>query len=111
VRYQVDIELGYLAGGGEPLTEIVTPLTEAVRTALRERATGCRIAELDVHARSADTITVRAVLHGADARQLTDPLAALTTVDTAIGRALMRTGLFEAFDMARRTLNAHAADR
>ncbi|GIJ50431.1 hypothetical protein Val02_73170 [Virgisporangium aliadipatigenens] len=110
MRYQVDIALAYLATGNAAV-EIIRPLTEGIRTALSEHAADCRIAELEVRADSAAVITVRAVLHGSDARHLTSPLAALTTVDAAVGRALMKIGLFEVFDMARRTLHVRAADR
>lgn len=106
MRYTAAIELNHLAHGD--------PLTEAARAALEASAVNhFRRGNLDVElhdvrlsARAGGVFALHATMVG---RSLTSPLDALTMLDDAVRRALIRTGLFEEFDVARRRLEVWAA--
>ena len=101
VRYAAAIELHHLAQGD--------PLSEDARSALQAsavdhfRRSNLEIALQDVRlsARADGIFVLHATMAG---RSLTSPLDALAMLDEAVRRALIRTGLFEEFDVARRRL-------
>ena len=101
MRYVATIELLHLAQG-DPLAEGGRAALErsAVNRFRRDNA-GVAIEEARLSARSGGVFVLHATMAGQD---LTSPLDALTRLDEAVLRALMTTGLFEEFDVARRRL-------
>ena len=59
--------------------------------------------------RRGSAVEFRATLRGNRPIDLTSPVDAVTRVDTAICQSLMRSGLFEEFDVASRSLKAAPA--
>lgn len=54
-------------------------------------------------------VSIEATLAGVNQGDLTNPLHALTCLDSALDNALLRAGLFEEFDVARKRLTASPA--
>jgi hypothetical protein len=104
--YSVLVEITYL-GGRESLAD---DARRALRSAIladlcSPQNIDVTVSALSVSARSDLTIEVRAVLRGISPASLTSPLEAISRLDTSLNRSLMRTGMFEEFDMARRSLH------
>lgn len=107
MRYQASVDVEYAPG---------QPLGDESRRALalgieRELEGSKRITVIDLALtfRHAAVLTVEATLAGVDTDDLTNPLHALTCLDTALDGVLLRAGLFEEFDVARKRLTASAA--
>jgi hypothetical protein len=105
VRYDVVVELAYLAGR--------ECLPEDARTALQlaiaaefsaERNVDVKLANLSTAQGRGGVVEVRATLHGIGLTDLISPIDAITRVDTAVDRSLMRLGLFEEFNVAGKSL-------
>jgi hypothetical protein len=107
VRYVVGVEVGYTALGDGGLTEAVrVVMARALSDALELNRPKVAVAGLTVTVRESDVLVIRAELAGATVGDLTSPLDALTRLDSAVLAALVTTGLFEEFDVARRQLTA-----
>jgi hypothetical protein len=109
--YELLIELTYL-GGREPLPDDARrALTSAVLADLSSSAVaGFTVSHLTIATDPAGTVGVYVILQGSSP-YLTRPLEAITRLDTSLDRSLMRTGLFEEFDVARKTLRAAPFER
>jgi hypothetical protein len=104
VKYYVTVAVTYIAGGERISSDALNALTQTVLAELRDRERDCLVSQFSLLERSANVVVVRAMLEGTRTGQLTNPLDALGRVDTAFNRSLMKTGLFEEFDVAQRRL-------
>jgi hypothetical protein len=94
-EYAVRIAITY-AGGALP-GDIPGVLTSALVTALRDEAPDLSVTS---STEGYSVVTVAATLRG------TTPLGPLTRLDTVLDDVLLRTGLFERFDVGGKVLRA-----
>ena len=104
MRYQVTVEALYLGGREIVPDSVRATLTAAISTQLDQDRHDFVVEDLSVSPHAGGAIIVRVALKEGRPGALTNPLEAVTAVDRSFSRAMMRTGLFEEFDMARRTL-------
>lgn len=79
-------------------------LVAAALAELRQVDPDLEVSDFAVSPRSDGVVVVQAVLAGINIRHMTDPLDALTKLDGSLKRALISSGLYEEFDVARRCL-------
>lgn len=110
MRYRADIEIVHLAGQ-EPLPEAGrAALRKAIDLALSRDHPPTALVDLAVVSRPGNVVHVRAEIQGRTIADMTSPLDAITLLDAALLRALAKTGLFEEFDVARRTVRVGPLD-
>jgi hypothetical protein len=106
LRYDVTVEMIYLAGRDRLQEDAMAALQSAVAASLApDKNADVRLVDLTVGRRDS-VLEVRATLRGNRPSDLTSPVDAVTRIDTAICQSLALLGLFEEFDVARRSLNA-----
>lgn len=106
LRYDVVVEMMYLAGRDRLPEDARTALRSAVAEEVAvDKSADVTLAGLAVDQRGAD-VAIRAMLRGNGPSDLTRPLDAVTRIDTAVCRSLLRLGLFEEFDVSGRSLTA-----
>jgi hypothetical protein len=109
VKYEVVIEMTYLGGRSALSEDARRVLGTSMLSDLASRGHGrLVITAFELTAEPDGQVRVRAGLAGAGPADLTSPIAAATYVDAALTRALIMGGLFEEFDVARRSLTIHS---
>jgi hypothetical protein len=109
VRYRVQITVAYLSSGTDFGDAVQDVLRTAMLAELRTAGADVIVSDLAVQVEPERTAVISATLLGASPAHLTSPLDAVTRLDTSLSRALIRTGTYEEFDVARRTLHVDAA--
>lgn len=110
VRYEVSAEITYVGGQAIP-DEARDALGRAVREEVTKADPDVVISDLWFAIPTRNGFGVHASLAGAEPSRLTNPLDALRRVDRALNDALVATGLFEEFDVARARLAVVPGDQ
>lgn len=100
----MNIEINYLAEGGALDDAALTAVRDGMFSHLRD-VVGVSTSNFSIVTHPDGLVVVEATLSGVGVRDLTDPLDALNKTDASLTRSLLRTGLFEEFDVARRRLH------
>lgn len=104
------VEMIYLAGRDRLPKDAMAALQSMVAASLApDQNADVTLVNLAVDRRDG-VVEVRATLRGNRPSDLTSPVDALTRIDTAICQSLALLGLFEEFDVARRSLKAVPAE-
>lgn len=111
VRYRAAIEIVYSAGGERVDESIRGALVEGLNGSLTAEGAALSASHADVRLQPRNVVLVQADIVGRATNDLISPLDAITYLDNALLQALMRTGLFEEFDVARRSLRVGPTDR
>lgn len=110
MRYRAEVEINHVARG-EPLSDLSWGALLAAITDVPAAAPASLIvSDLVLTRRTEDVALVSASIRGRTIADLTSPLDAITCLDEALLRALIKTGLFEEFDVARRSVHARPVD-
>ncbi len=105
MMFEVLIEMTYLAGREVLPDDLRATLASSMRSDLgAASAPRITIASMKITAEAAGRTRIVVLLDTPEPPGLTNPLDALTFVDTALNRALIRSGTFEEFDVASRQL-------
>jgi hypothetical protein len=111
VRYDVVIDVTYLADGRHLDPAARASLHDAIVTDLAvDRGDDLAATAFSLDATDDGAVTIRASLTASSYSVLTSRSDAAAHLDGAFKRALMRTGLFEEFDVIRRTVRVLAVE-
>lgn len=107
MRYRASVDVDYARG--QPLED---EARQAITAGIERELAGSRrisVIEITIAMRRPPILTVEATLAGVSQGDLTNPLHALTCLDTGLDNALLGAGLFEEFDVARKRLTTGPA--
>jgi hypothetical protein len=108
MRYRATIEMPFL-GDREMIGEVCAALFQAMSGEAGNASAGSVIPTgLAVTEGRAGNVILEVDLRGTSLRSLTSPLTAITKFDEWLNRSLIATGLFEEFDVSRRTLKCES---
>ena len=106
MRYEVLIDIVYLQDQGGLSEGARRSLSISMRSQFSDVNT--TVDAFEIVAGVDGRLRVRVAIAGATASDLTSPIVAGARVDAALNHALIQTGLFEEFDVSRRSITIRA---